>query len=105
MRSRLTATLAWPPRSLTVALAVSSLPLIEKRDDLIVVLVLAAWAATSSTVGTIIASRRPENPIGWILCAAGFLWASNTFFGYYAIRALITHPGSLPAGEATWISA
>jgi hypothetical protein len=108
MRSRFAATLAWPLWTLTVALAVSSLPLIDKRDDLIVVLPLVAWAVTSSTVGTIIASRRPENPIGWILCAVGLLWATNTFFSFYAIRALVTHPGSLPSGEAaawfsTWI--
>jgi hypothetical protein len=106
MRSRLTATLAWPSCSLTVAFAVFSLLLIDKREDLIVMLPLAAWAVTSSAVGTIIASRRPENPIGWILCVIGLLWASNSFFGYYAIRALIAHAGSLPAGEAAaWISA
>jgi len=56
-------------------------------------------------VGTIIALRRPENPIGWILSVIGFLWASNSFFGLYAIRALVTYPGSLPAGEAAvWVA-
>jgi hypothetical protein len=33
------------------------------------------------------------------------LWASNIFFGLYAIWSLVTHPGSLPAGEvAAWIA-
>ena len=105
MRPRLISKLAWPLWMLTVAMAVLSLPLIEKRADLIILLPLAAWTVTSSTVGTIIASRRPANAIGWILCSIGFLWASNGFFGLYAIRALVTHPGSLPVGEvAAWIS-
>jgi len=30
-----------------------------------------APAILLSTVGAIIASRRPENPIGWLFCAAG----------------------------------
>ena len=105
MRSRLARTIAWPVLTLTVAMAIISLLIVEKRDDLIVVLPLVAWAVTSSTVGTIVALRRPGNAVGWILCAIGFLWASNGFFGYYAIRALVSHPGTLPAGEvAAWIS-
>jgi hypothetical protein len=104
MRSRFTARLAWPLWMLTVVFSVVSV-LIAEQGSMIIMLPLAAWVVTSSAVGTIIVSRRPENPIGWILCAIGFLWASNVFFGLYAIRALVTFPGSLPAGEvAAWIA-
>ena len=104
MRSRFTSGLGWSLWTLTVLFSVLSLPIAE-QGSLIVLLPLGAWSVTSSTVGTIIISRRPDNPIGWILSTVGFLWASNTFFGLYAIRALVTHPGSLPAGEiAAWIA-
>ena len=32
---------------------------------------LLAGTLSFSTVGALIASRRPENPIGWLLCVAG----------------------------------
>jgi signal transduction histidine kinase len=57
-------------------------------------LVLLAFA----TVGTLIASRRPQNPIGWIFCISTLLWALGVFMLEYAVYALITVPGSLPAG-------
>jgi len=104
MRSRFTSGLGWSLWTLTVVFSALSLPIAE-QGSLIVLLPLGAWSVTSSTVGTIIISRRPQNPIGWILSTVGFLWASNSFFGLYAIRALVTDPGSLPAGEAAaWLS-
>jgi hypothetical protein len=104
MRARYSAGLAWSLWTLTVVFSVLSL-LIREQGGLIILLPLVMWTITSSAVGTIIVSRRPENPIGWILCAIGLLWASNSFFGLYAIRTLVTYPGSLPAGEvAAWFA-
>jgi hypothetical protein len=40
-----------------------------------------------------------ENPIGWLFCAIGLLWAVIHFIGEYAIYTLLAAPGSLPAGE------
>jgi len=46
----------------------------------------------------------PENPIGWLFCAIGLLWAVIHFIGEYAIYTLLAAPGSLPAGElASWL--
>jgi hypothetical protein len=57
-----------------------------------------------AAVGALVTSRRPENPIGWILCAVGLsnlLWA---FASKYAIYALITREGSLPGAEVmAWL--
>ncbi len=58
------------------------------------------------TVGAIVASRRPENPVGWLLCLSGVGVSTSTFTSLYAIYALLARPGSLPAGEASaWIAA
>jgi hypothetical protein len=57
------------------------------------------WVVTSSTVGALIVSRRPENPVGWILYVSGLLFVFSIFSGMYAAYVLVTHPGFLPAGE------
>jgi hypothetical protein len=57
------------------------------------------------TVGALIASRRPENPIGWIFCGTGLLFGVQAFASGYAEYAMRGHPGSLPGGEfLAWIS-
>ena len=45
-----------------------------------------------------------ENPVGWLFCGIGFLWAIVHFAGEYAIYTLLAAPGSLPAGGvASWL--
>jgi hypothetical protein len=46
-------------------------------------------------VGALIASRRPHNPIGWILLANGFLPVLYAMINYYSMYGLI-RPGSVP---------
>jgi hypothetical protein len=58
-----------------------------------------------STLGAVVASRRPQNPIGWILCAIGLLWGVDHFNSEYAIYKLIAARGILPGGEvAAWLT-
>ena len=62
----------------------------------------------TATVGAIVASRRPENPVGWLLCLSGVADSISHFCAQYAIYALLARPDSPPAGEAfvwieTWI--
>src|SRR5215216_2786445 len=58
-----------------------------------------------STVGAIVASRRSENLVGWLLCLYGLAQSISHFSGQYAIYALLAQPDSLPAGEAmAWVS-
>jgi hypothetical protein len=67
-------------------------------------LVVAALAF--STVGVLVASRRGENPIGWLLLCAGILYATELFAGNYSVYTLATDPGSLPgASVAAWLTA
>ena len=57
------------------------------------------------TVGALVASRRPENPIGWIFCGVGLLYGVQAFASGYADYALLERTGSLPGGELmAWIS-
>jgi hypothetical protein len=57
-------------------------------------------------MGALIASRRPENPIGWIACGIGLFNAASGAAYEYGVRALLVHPGRLPGGElASWLSA
>jgi hypothetical protein len=55
------------------------------------------------TVGAFLASRRPENLIGWLLCAIGFLFVIEGFALVYAGYALSVEPDSLPGKQiALW---
>jgi uncharacterized membrane protein SirB2 len=50
-------------------------------------------------VGALIASRRPHNPIGWILLADSLLWMLIDTFEYYSTYG-VTQRGSLPFSVA-----
>jgi len=56
-------------------------------------------------VGALIASRRPANPVGWLVCLLGLAFSIGPFSSQYAIYTLSAQPDSLPVGEAmAWIS-
>src|SRR5215210_6660508 len=57
-----------------------------------------------SSVGAIVASRQPENLVGWLLCLWALSESISHFSAQYAIYALLAQPDSLPAGEAmAWV--
>ena len=65
---------------------------------------LATLIVSFSVVGALIASQRPENPIGWIFLADGFCYGLLSAADEYATYALLTNPGALPLGaEASWL--
>ena len=56
-------------------------------------------------LGGLIASRRSDNPIGWMVCAAALANATDYFTDSYALYALLAKPDSLPGGlVAAWAS-
>ena len=63
-------------------------------------------------VGALIASKRPENPIGWICLAVGIFWMVSLISSSYGLYGLVVRPGSLPfpaaigsLGEWMWAPA
>ena len=66
----------------------------------------AVSAVAFSSVGAVVGSRRPENPIGWLFCAIGLFAAIVLLSSEYAAYALLAQPNSLPGGLAmVWIRA
>jgi cytochrome b subunit of formate dehydrogenase len=66
----------------------------------------AAIAITFSTVGALVASRRSENPIGWIMCAGGLVVALGSLTDAWAVYSLFGSPeGPVPgAALSAWVS-
>src|SRR6201989_2800361 len=62
-------------------------------------LAVAAAGIPAASVATLLAARRPGNPIGWLLF--GVLFAGYSPSNQYDILAYRTHPGTLPLG---WVS-
>jgi signal transduction histidine kinase len=65
-------------------------------------LATAGWLAVtlaSTGVGVLLAIRRADNPVGWLLLANGLVLAANGLAEAYADYAVLAHPGALPGGE------
>jgi hypothetical protein len=68
--------------------------------------VFAAIVLSFSTVGALIATRQPQNPIGWIMIVAGFGLAATILTANYVELSLAQPPGRLPATEwVAWVTA
>lgn len=113
MSARIAAPLAWAVWALSVTLAGFGLLLLFLNGNLDHLLdeslgVDAAVGFAFPTVGAVIASRRPENAVGWLFCFIGLSGGGAVFFAEYGIYALVTNAGTFPAGVAaawlgTWI--
>jgi signal transduction histidine kinase len=110
MSSRAKVRLARAAWILTLVLALTGMGLvvlngsIEGRPGVVDALLPVFTAAAYGTVGFLITSRRPENPIGWIYVLIGFGFGLTIFAQEYAIRALVTARESLPAAiPVAWV--
>ncbi len=66
----------------------------------------AMFAITFGTVGALVASRQPRNPIGWIALASGIVSGLQGLANEYAIWAVLRHDPPLAFGEfAAWFPA
>src|SRR5829696_8252252 len=110
MSTRTASKLAWGLCVLSLALTALSLLLLILNPSHPNTHLYEPWldntltAVFYPTVGALVASRRPENPVGWLLCLYGLAISISYFCAEYAIYALLAEPNSLPAGEAmAWI--
>jgi MFS family permease len=113
MSTRAATRLAWSLWALSVALTALSLLLLALSVSHPEVHIFDHWldftlaAIAFSTVGAVIAPRTPSgNPIGWLFCVVGLLFAVAHFSAEYAIYTLLAAPGSpLAGGEAAaWLA-
>src|SRR5829696_8171253 len=114
MSIRSAAWIAWSLCLLCVVLAVASLILTLLNGRTLgeifsalccpSIAAFLTWMVSYSVVGALIASHRPENPIGWMFLAVGFCYGLLNAGDEYAIYVLLTNPGALPWGaEASWL--
>ena len=60
---------------------------------------------TYPTIGAFVASRRPENLIGWVLCGVGLRFVTEGFALVYVGYALSAQPELLPGEKiAFWVA-
>jgi hypothetical protein len=55
---------------------------------------------SATTVGAVLASRRPRHPVGWLLLACGLSMVASGVAAAYAAYGLLARPGALPAAHA-----
>jgi hypothetical protein len=102
---------AW---ALTVALLVAAHAFRALLDDvagpaditLSFLLVVTALALTYSTVGGVVATRRPANPVGWVFLGSALSAALILASAAYAETAVpVPAPGPVPGGAlAAWVA-
>ena len=107
---RVAAWLAWSLCALSLMLTAVSMWLVALNHSHPNTPTYAPWldntlsALSYAPVGALVASRRPDNPIGWLVCLYGLVISLSYFSAEYTIYALLIEPGSLPAGEAlVWV--
>ena len=67
------------------------------RDTALVCVLILAF----STVGALISVRRSGNAIGWLFLLGALVWMLGELALEYAVYALVSRPGALPAGA--WV--
>jgi signal transduction histidine kinase len=112
MRASTASRLAWLVAIVSIALVVGTLVLMFGYRDAALPAAVGQYRWNFSNtllqvvfvpgivIGIVLASKRPENPIGWLFLALSLANGLETFGVSYGIRALIVVPGSLPAGRA-----
>jgi hypothetical protein len=105
VKSRTASRLAWSVCLLSLALSACAvvLAVLEGSDVDAVSFPLAM--TVSAVVGGLVASRRPQNPIGWFFLGGAVCFALTSFAGGYATYdGLPTAPGALRGAQAmAWL--
>jgi hypothetical protein len=105
MSRSVAAWLAWSVCGLTLTLIACAYALITLLPPAEAYSFMAPLgAAPFALVGVLIASRLPQNPVGWFLVGSAAIIALQEFMVHYVAYGLVTHPGSLPLAHAmAWL--
>ena len=99
------APIAWGACATTLALASAAVVLAVLGRTGPSSLNIPVLGVSGALVGALVASRRPENPVGWLFLAGSLAGALQSLAGEYAVYGLISDPGSLPFARAgAWLS-
>jgi signal transduction histidine kinase len=107
MNRRTAPVLAWSLWGLFVVMLVSSITLgVVNGTPIVVADVTNSLAGLAlATVGAIVASRIPGNPLGWLYCTAAILTLTQEMLTEYSRYVSYTKPGILPGGVVTmWVA-
>jgi hypothetical protein len=88
--------LAWVLCALTLVMIACAVALAVLNDYDLRRLAFLVAEATAALVGGLIASRRPRNPVGWLIIGHALCFSLGEFSRQYTIYGLLTDPGSLP---------
>jgi uncharacterized membrane protein len=117
MNARLASRLAWTAFGVVgllylAGMAFSVLNLGENHPELSALDPVVLVFFSFPVVGVLVATRRPRNPIGWILLGIGFSWGLYVFLSGYSLYALVVDKGALPRADLslalnswTWVPA
>jgi signal transduction histidine kinase len=98
------ATLAYLISGLAIALAITNGPAMRNVDLAGAFVQAVVPALAIAVVGGLIASRRPRNPIGWLLLFGATSTALQGLASQYVVHTLVVDKGSLPAvGWVAWL--
>ncbi len=106
MRRRAVSALAWTVAGLSVLVALASLVLWGLTDGVLASLTFPfpGIAIAFPPVGALIASRRPGNPVGWVMLLVGVGGAMTLGAGVYGYAALVTRPSLGGEDWAYWLT-
>jgi hypothetical protein len=98
--------LAWSLWALTViGLAVAiALPSAEADEDVWSLVATLVFALSFATVGALVASRRPDSPLGWIMCGAGLAYAVGGVSIAYVESTLAREDDDVLVTVMDWVS-
>jgi len=85
--------------ALVLACNVAALVLMAEARFTVAELVRLTALLPTVAVGTLVAARRPRNPMGWLMLGCGFFFSTQAIGTAYAIVDYHLHHGTLPLGR------
>jgi hypothetical protein len=93
----------WALTVIGLAVAIA-LPSAEADEDVWSLVATLVFGLSFATVGALVASRRPDSPLGWIMCGAGLAYAVGGVSIAYVESTLAREDDDVLATVMDWVS-